>query len=158
MESDRRLCPLEPGTPAGVSRRLFLRTVGAGSAGALAAGGVREAAAARGAGGMEALAAAQADAVSDAEFWATVRGEFLISDELAYMNSGTLGPMPKPVYYAVVDGYRALAADPGRENSRHNAAQGDIREKLAAFVNGRPDRDRPHPQHHRGDELHRQRS
>ena len=138
MQSDYHLSPVEPGAPAGVSRRLFLRAFAAGSAGALAAEGVREAAAAPGAGGVEAIRAAQADAVSDAEFWATVRREFLISDELAYLNSGTLGPMPKPVYYAVVDSYRALAADPGRENTRHNAAQGDVRAKLAAFVNADP--------------------
>ena len=138
MQSDYHLSPVEPGAPAGVSRRLFLRAFAAGSAGALAAGGVREAAAAPGAGGVGAIRAAQADAVPDAEFWATVRREFLISDELAYLNSGTLGPMPKPVYYAVVDSYRALAADPGRENTRHNAAQGDVRAKLAAFVNADP--------------------
>ena len=138
MQFDHRLYPLEPGTPTGAPRRLFLRALAAGSAGALATGGIGEAEAARGPGGVEAIAALQADAVSDAEFWARVRGEFLISDELAYLNSGTLGPMPKPVYYAVVDGYRALAADPGRENSRHNAAQGDVREKLAAFVNADP--------------------
>ena len=123
----------EPGTAAGVSRRQFLGAVAAGSAGALLAGG---------ASGVEArgsiAAIAQAEALSEEEFWAQVRGEFLISEELAYMNSGTLGPMPKPVFYAVVDGYRALAADPGRENARHEAAQDDLREKLAAFVNAAP--------------------
>ena len=125
----------EPGTPAGVSRRLFLRTIAAGSAGAAAAGTVPPGA---GRAGAAAVRAAQSGAASDAGFWAQVRREFLIPDELAYLNSGTLGPMPKPVYYAVVDGYRALSADPGRENSRHNAARGGLREKMAAFVNADP--------------------
>ena len=125
----------EPGTPAGVSRRLFLRTVAAGSAGAAAAGTVPPGA---GRAGAAVVRAAQSGAASDAGFWAQVRREFLIPDELAYLNSGTLGPMPKPVYYAVVDGYRALSADPGRENSRHNAARGGLREKMAAFVNADP--------------------
>lgn len=125
----------EPGTPAGVSRRLFLRTVAAGSAGAAAAATVPPGAVQAGA---AAVRAAQSGAASDAEFWAQVRREFLIPDELAYLNSGTLGPMPKPVYYAVVDGYRALSADPGRENSRHNEARGGLRAKMAAFVNADP--------------------
>lgn len=125
----------EPGTPAGVSRRLFLRAVAAGSAGAAAAGTVPPGAAQA---GVAAVRAAQSGAASDAEFWAQVRREFLVPDELAYLNSGTLGPMPKPVYYAVVDGYRALSADPGRENSRHNEARGGLRAKMAAFVNADP--------------------
>lgn len=133
IDDPRDTC--EPGTPAGVSRRLFLRTVAAGSAGAAAAGTVPPGA---GRAGVAAVRAAQSGAASDADFWAQVRREFLIPDELAYLNSGTLGPMPKPVYYAVVDGYRALSADPGRENSRHNAARGGLREKMAAFVNADP--------------------
>ena len=123
---------LEPGTATGVSRRHFLRAVAAGSAGALVAGGALpgEARAA-----VAAIEDAQADGSSEADFWKKVRREFLISDELAYMNSGTLGPMPKPVFYTVVDGYRAIATDPGRENSRQTKAQEVLREKLAAFVN-----------------------
>ena len=126
---------LEPGTAAGVSRRQFLGAMAAGPAAALLAGRTREAEAR---GSMAAIAKAQAEASSEEDFWAQVRGEFLISDELAYMNSGTLGPMPKPVFYAVVDGYRALAADPGRENPRQEAAQDVLRERLAAFVNAEP--------------------
>ena len=126
---------LEPGTAAGVSRRQFLGAMAAGPAAALLAGRTREAEAR---GSMAAIAKAQAEASSEEDFWAQVRGEFLISDELAYMNSGTLGPMPKPVFYAVVDGYRALAADPGRENPRQEAAQDVLRERLAAFVNAAP--------------------
>ena len=125
----------EPGTPTGVSRRLFLRAVAAGST--AAAGWPVPAGAALN--GVAALEAAQDGDVSEADFWAQVRSEFLTSDELAYMNSGSLGPMPRPVYYALVDGYRGLASDPGRENARHVAAQADLRAKLAAFVNADPD-------------------
>ncbi len=126
---------LEPGTAAGVSRRQFLGTLAAGSAAALLAGGASRAEARA---SIASIEEARTEAAPEEEFWAQVRGEFLISEELAYMNSGTLGPMPKPVFYAVVDGYRALAADPGRENARQVTAQDDLREKLAAFVNAAP--------------------
>lgn len=125
----------EPGTPTGVSRRLFLRAITAGSAG-LAAGWPVSAGAARA--GIAGIEAAQNDAESESDFWMRVRSEFLTSDELAYMNSGSLGPMPRPVYYALVDGYRGLASDPGRANARHVAAQADLRAKLAAFVHADP--------------------
>ena len=125
----------EPGTPTGVSRRLFLRAVAAGSAGVAAGWPVSPEAAGA---GVAAIEAAQNDEESESDFWTRVRNEFLTSDELAYMNSGSLGPMPRPVYYALVDGYRGLASDPGRENARHVAAQADLRAKLAAFVNADP--------------------
>lgn len=135
MQNPLRETALEPGTAAGVSRRQFLGAMGAGSAGVLLAGGTRVAEARA---SIAAIEKAQAGALAEEDFWAEVRREFLVSDELAYMNSGTLGPMPKPVFYSVVDGYRALAADPGRENPRQEAAQDVLRERLAAFVNATP--------------------
>ena len=125
----------EPGTAANVSRRHFLGAFAAGSAGALLAGGASRVDARASIASME---QAQAEAMPDKDFWAKVRREFLISDELAYMNSGTLGPMPKPVFYTVVDGYRSLAADPGRENPRQEDAQDILRQKLASFVGADP--------------------
>ena len=125
----------EPGTAANVSRRHFLGAFAAGSAGALLAGGASRVDARA---SIASIEQAQAEAMPEEDFWTQVRREFLISDEFAYMNSGTLGPMPKPVYYTVVDGYRALSSDPGRENSRQLKGQQDLREKLAAFVNADP--------------------
>ncbi|WP_446830347.1 aminotransferase class V-fold PLP-dependent enzyme [Candidatus Foliamicus sp.] len=118
----------ESGTAAGVSRRLFL--------GAAVAGATLPASAALGAGldSARTIRDAAAAGMSEDDFWACVRGEFLISDELAYMNSGTLGPMPKAAYYAVVEGYRGLAADPGRTNRRHKDVQEELRQALADFA------------------------
>ncbi len=135
MPIDEMDASREPGTPTGVSRRLFLRAAAAATAGA-AVGRPLAPDAARA--GIAAVAAAQDGDLSEADFWARVRGEFLTSEELAYMNSGSLGPLPKPVYYTLVDGYRGLAADPGRENARHVAAQTELREKFAAFVHADP--------------------
>ena len=135
MQKPLRERALEPGTAADVSRRQFLGAMAAGSAGVLLAGRPR---AAEARASIAAIEKAQAEALPEGDFWTKVRREFLISDELAYMNSGTLGPMPKPVFYAVVDGYRALAADPGRENARQVEAQDDLRQELAAFVNADP--------------------
>ncbi len=130
----RELVP-EPGTAAAVSRRHFLGAFAAGSAGALLAGGTSRADARA---SIASIEQAQAEAMPEEDFWAIVRREFLVSEELAYMNSGTLGPMPKPVFYAIVEGYRSLAADPGHENPRQGDAQDMLRQKLASFVGADP--------------------
>ncbi len=130
----RELVP-EPGTAAAVSRRHFLGAFAAGSAGALLAGGTSRADARA---SIASIEQAQAEAMPVEDFWAKVRREFLVSEELAYLNSGTLGPMPKPVFYAVVEGYRSLAADPGHENPRQGDAQDMLRQRLASFVGADP--------------------
>ncbi len=144
----------KPGTATGVSRRLFLRAAAAGavfsSAGssAVAFPDVRSSANAinelQSAGLPESADLAQSsglpeyEGVSESDYWVWARRQFLISDDPAYMNSGTLGPTPKSVYDALVHGYGQLAAEPGLENRRQEAAQEKLREMLAGFVNARP--------------------
>lgn len=82
---------------------------------------------------------ARADAGEDAAYWAKVRAEFMVTDEVAYMNNGTLGPCPKPVFYTVVERYRELAADPGGRNKPQEDAAEEVRRDAAAFVNAAPD-------------------
>ena len=106
-----------------VTRRGFMRGVVAGSAAA----------------SLARIEAARADPGSDAAFWAKVRDEFLVTEEQAYMNNGTLGPTPKPVYYTVVERYRELAADPGGRNKPQEDAAEEVRREAAAFVGADPD-------------------
>ena len=113
-----------------LSRRGFLRGLVGGGA---AAGAVTSPLAGR-ADASLARTSGAAEAGSEATFWAKVRDEFLVTDQVAYMNNGTLGPTPKPVYYTVVERYRELAADPGARNPMQEAAAEDVRTKAAAFV------------------------
>ncbi|MFQ5790971.1 MAG: aminotransferase class V-fold PLP-dependent enzyme [Acidobacteriota bacterium] len=115
----------------GLTRRGFLRGLVGGSAvGVMLA----EVAAERAEASLRTVAQAAAEPMSDAEFWAKVRGEFMISEELAFMNNGTLGPTPKPVFYTVVENYRALATDPATPNTLQSRQAEDVRKKAAAFV------------------------
>ena len=111
-----------------LSRRTLLR--GLGFAGGLAAVDARGALAA-------VRAAAQAPA-SDAEFWRRIQGEFLLDKDWTYLNNGTLGPTPKPVYYTVVERYHDLAQDPGQPNRDQSDAAEGVRRKAAAFVGATP--------------------
>lgn len=114
-----------------LSRRGFLRGLAGGSAAALA---LAEAAAARVEASLEAVRQSAGAPMSDAAFWEKIRGEFMITNELAYMNNGTLGPMPKPVFYTVVEKYRELAQDPGEPNRQQGEEVEEVRKKAAAFV------------------------
>lgn len=117
-----------------VSRRSFLRTLSATPAAAAAVAGV---AGDRVEASLDRIRQASA-ADSEAEFWRKIRGEFLIGPGLAFMNNGTLGPTPKPVFYTLVDAYYRIACDPSATDQ--DAARADeIRAKAAAFVGADPD-------------------
>jgi isopenicillin-N epimerase len=110
------------------TRRGFLRGLAALSAGSLlTAPGLRRAEAS-----LRALE--QAAQLPDAEFWARVRAEFMLPDQPAYLNSGTITPVPKPVFYTLVERYRALATDPGAEDDRQPLLAEEVRRKAAAFL------------------------
>ena len=110
-----------------LTRRSFLRGV---SGGVMAAG----AAAAAGRASLDAMAALAQTASSDADFWKKVQAEFLLDKDWIYLNNGTLGPAPKPVYYTVAEKYHDLAQDPGQPNSDQNAGQEAVRARMAAFI------------------------
>lgn len=70
----------------------------------------------------------------DEMYWARVRKEFNIVDDISYMNNGTMGPIPNPVVEAQTRYLRELAADP-----RAGGSLEPVREKLATFVGADPD-------------------
>lgn len=114
-----------------ISRRGFLRRLAGNAA---LAGLTAELAAERAEASMREVARAAATPMPEEEFWAKVRSEFMVREQFAYMNNGTLGPTPKPVFYTVVERYRELAADPGAPNTAQGDAAEDVRRKAAAFV------------------------
>ena len=115
-----------------VSRRRFLR----GVSGGLAAAGAASIAARS---SLSALAQAAQTPMSEAEFWQRVQGEYLLDKDWVYLNNGTLGPMPKPVYFTVVERYHDLAQDPGQPNSDQNSAATEVRAKAAKFIGADPE-------------------
>lgn len=78
-------------------------------------------------------------ATPDAAFWSKVGTEFMMADDVAYMNNGTLGPIPRSVFAALVDGYRALATDPATHNPEQHKLVDGVRAKVAAFLGANAD-------------------
>ena len=116
----------------GVNRRNFMRRLAGHVAGAAA---LAEVAAARAETSMEHVRQASAASMPDAEFWAKVRGEFLLDRHVAYLNNGTLGPTPRPVLYTLIERYQKMATDTGAENTLESQLAEDVRRKAAAFIN-----------------------
>ena len=121
----------------GMNRRNFLRRLTGNLAVAAA---VAETAGVRARASMLRLEQAAATAPSDADFWTSVRAEFLIDRHVAYMNNGTLGPTPRPVLYTLIERYQKMAMDTGPENTLENQLAEDVRKKAAAFINADVDK------------------
>lgn len=119
-----------------MSRRTFLGGSMA-AAGALSMAQLRGLAEAAQAGGMAAPAQSgrldhlRPSGAPDEAFWATVRREYSIVDDMVYMNNGTLGPMPRNVVDAQIRYLLEVASDP--RNPLGSRVEG-VREKVAAFV------------------------
>lgn len=70
--------------------------------------------------------------------WDEVRDQYLISTGMGYFDCGSLSPTPAPVFYSLVDGYRALANFPmNREVLR--ARRRDLKQQVAEFIGASAD-------------------
>jgi isopenicillin-N epimerase len=75
----------------------------------------------------------------DDGFWGRVRSQFMLQDGFGYLNTGTLGPTPKPVYDAMVEYWRLMAVNPHENSNILQDRQESIRVKAAQFVGASPD-------------------
>jgi selenocysteine lyase/cysteine desulfurase len=100
--------------------------------------------------GMAAAKAAFAQAVQklgpptenwrfDGGYWARVREQFLLEKGFGFLNNGTLGPTPKPVFDAMVEYWRLMAVNPHENSNVLQERQEAIRIKAAQFVGASPD-------------------
>jgi selenocysteine lyase/cysteine desulfurase len=114
-----------------VSRRALFRASGqvAGAAG-LTLGAVKDGFSQS----VRALAELPSAWRTDEGYWAKIRAQFLLEDGLAYLNNGTVGPTPGPVYEAMVGYWRLMAENPNENSAILQGRTDLIREKAAQFV------------------------
>lgn len=110
-----------------LDRKSFLRHLGAGAAGMMAAAGVR-------AGGAAEAGAAEwpprHGAGEPRRYWDLVRSQYEISDSLVYLNCGGLGPSPRPVLDVLNLTARSLQR---RVEAGHDLFE-EARVRLAGFL------------------------
>lgn len=76
----------------------------------------------------------------DERYWDLVANQFMIRPGLAYMNTGTRGPSPRPVHMAQVESLVGINTDyNGYSRSIYTADRRDeMRTKMAAFLGAKP--------------------
>jgi selenocysteine lyase/cysteine desulfurase len=124
-----------PSSP--LTRRAFARALVTGSAASLAA--------------LDRLDAAIAqkitslnqkyllDEAPDGAYWDAIREFYDFESGFIMMNNGTLGPMPKPVFNALVRCFRVQMTNPFDGYNHLPTFREAVRSKLAGFVNAAPE-------------------
>ncbi len=111
-----------------LDRRTFLQGLGAGAVGALAAP-FASAAAAPSAAPVPTVALPVFDAANPAPFWQAVRAQYELNERPIYLNTGGLGPAPRPVLAKVDEVARGLQ----RSVATGHGHFGPARAVMAAF-------------------------
>ena len=88
---------------------------------------------------MSNLTTEASDANSDDQFWTRVRSQFLLPKDLGYMNTGRLGPTPKPVLDALEEYWRLMAVSPSENTEILESRIETVRRKAAEFIGASPD-------------------
>ena len=112
------------------SRRGLLRLGGGLSASAFLAAGTDPRLA-------EALAEVRARAAADGDseqFWSFIGKQFMLEQGLVYLNSGTTGAMPRPVFEAEIRYQRMLAENPKVRGLFERQVADEVRRKAARWI------------------------
>ncbi len=75
----------------------------------------------------------------DGKYWDAISKHFLFQDDLIMMNNGTLGPMPEPVFNALMKYFKVQATNPYDCYNYFPNLKGEVRNKLANFIGASPD-------------------
>lgn len=124
-------------TPEGrFSRRGFLGRLAGGSTAAVVGLADTRVAFAR---SLESLRVIGPDGLGDGGYWEKIRKQFMLEDGFAYLNTGTLGPTPRPVWEAMNEYWRLMAINPNENSAVFQNHVEQIRVKVAGFFGATPD-------------------
>ena len=112
------------------SRRRLFRGLGGTVAGSLTVAAVKAAFAQS----MQQMAELPKAWRTDEGYWAKIREKFLFEKGFGYLNNGTVGPTPGPVYHNLVDYWRMMAENPNENSAILQNRSDRIREKAAQFL------------------------
>lgn len=127
------------GLNAGFSRRDFLGHIAGGSAAAMMTLAEAKQAFAQRTQAVARAAVAPADWRDDGGYWGKIRQQFMMEDGFSYLNTGTLGPTPRPVWEAMNVYWRLMAVNPNENSQVFQDHVDQIRTKVAGFLGAAPD-------------------
>jgi len=117
-----------------VSRRNFFKSVGGPAAAVMTLTQVKELFAQSLHQVREAGESGRENGLRDGGYWAKVRSQFMLEKGFAYMNNGTLGPTPRPVFEAMTEYWRLMAVNPHENSQIFEERVDKIRMKVADFL------------------------
>ena len=79
------------------------------------------------------------DESPDGVYWEELRKHFAFENRFIMMNNGTCGPMPKPVFHALMKAFQTQVSNPYDVYNYLPSFSAAVRSKLAAFVHADPD-------------------
>jgi isopenicillin-N epimerase len=71
--------------------------------------------------------------------WATVRALYMMPAGVIYLNNGSVGPSPRPVFEALVRYMQQLEENPSVYAAQYDRMLNEVKPKLAAFLGARPE-------------------
>lgn len=77
--------------------------------------------------------------ITDEQYWRAVRQSIMLDPETVFLNDGSYGTPPRPVFDALLKYNRLLTENPGDQGKVSGICERVVRPKLAAFVGADPD-------------------
>ncbi len=71
--------------------------------------------------------------------WNAVRSQFMVPEGITFLNNGSYGPNPRPVFEALCRYLRELAENPSNYGTMAEHVHQVVKPKLASFVGARPE-------------------
>jgi isopenicillin-N epimerase len=121
------------------SRRQFLGRLAAGSTAGIVTLGHTKSLFAQALGMVRPGGDAENEWKDDGGYWERVRRQFMLEEGFAYLNTGTLGPTPRPVWEAMNEYWRLMAMNPHENSLIFQDHVEQIRTKVANFFDATPD-------------------
>ncbi len=79
------------------------------------------------------------DESPDGAYWEEIRNFFEFENRFIMMNNGTCGPMPKPVFHALMQSFQTQVSNPYDVYNYLPTFRRSVRDKLAAFIHADPE-------------------
>ena len=75
----------------------------------------------------------------EASFWKKIRGQFLLGPGEIYLNTGSFGAVPRPVFDCAIDAMRRRELNPTRQVEAGSLGVSEARRRLGVFLNVAPE-------------------
>ncbi len=72
-------------------------------------------------------------------YWLKVRAGYMIDDDEVYLNTGSVGVQPRPVFEKMIAVLKDVERSPIRNRAKHSDAVDESRVRLGEFINAQPE-------------------